>query len=115
MSSMKHPIPMASMTASFSSASSSEDDQCLQESFVDTPFVDTADIYGQVHPVESKRLLEQRLAEFDDHLRMVSCEGTILNAAMVNYSTLFCKQTFRLQFLRSECFRVKVSDQTSNP
>lgn len=102
-----------SLTASLSSTSSlSDDDSSSEAAFLDTPFLAKADIYGQVHPIESSGLLAKRLDEFDDQLDQSLREGSALNAAIEKCPTLCRQESFRLLFLRAECFRVKVRGVT---
>jgi len=69
-----------------------------------------ADIYGQRHPVESPALIDCKLEEFDEAVRGLMCcssAATVLRTASERCPELLT-DSFKLMFLRCECFDVTV-------
>ena len=62
-------------------------------------------MYGQVHPVETPKMIIQRLEEFDQAVQEVIPEAVNLQKAQQRCPDLLTDE-FKLMFLRSEVFRV---------
>lgn len=67
-----------------------------------------ADVYGQVHPIETPELLKERLEDLDEELCRVTSRGGWLQA--MSKCPQIVDDKFKLQFLRCELFNVKVSE-----
>lgn len=72
---------------------------------------DQPDIYGQVHPRESPALVEEKLWEFDAEVGNLPKEKRISLTLAQERCPQLLTNTFKLQFLRCEVFRVKVRDE----
>lgn len=67
---------------------------------------EATDIYGQVHPVETKELVASKLSEFDAQLSKIRANDAILQAQEKCSELL--TDAFKLQFLRCELFDIEV-------
>jgi hypothetical protein len=67
------------------------------------------DIYGQVHPVETPELIEQKLREFELELNKIpgSKKQDLLNAE--KRCSKLCSDDFKLCFLRTEVFNADLA------
>jgi hypothetical protein len=69
----------------------------------------SADVYGQKHPIETDELLQNSLRDFDDTLQNhvpISKKKSAMDAQRKCPSLI--NDSFKLMFLRCECFKVDV-------